>query len=112
MKENINEIEMNENNKNESNMNTVTCIDFYYASIDNQLAYSLRNVISDNPLLDLHKAWGHVSEKYIKRALHENMVTGCKYSYDDIKDCTLEVCLDCMKGRMKAELAGKLSDTK
>src|ERR1039457_2288290 len=30
------------------------------------------------------------------------MVTGAKYTYDDIKDATMRVCFDCMQGRMRA----------
>ena len=67
--------------------------------------------ITNHPLIELHKAWGHLSEKYIKRALREDMVIGCKYTYNDIKDYDLGVCLDCMKGRMKAQPSGSLSDT-
>ena len=54
------------------------------------------------PLEQLHREWGHLSEKYMKRALKESMVKGCRYKYEDIKDQTLRVCDPCMRGRMKA----------
>jgi hypothetical protein len=59
-------------------------------------------VVGLNPLEILHREWGHLSEKYMKRALKYHMVDGCRFDYSDIKDLELEVCDGCMKGRMRA----------
>ena len=55
-----------------------------------------------NPLEALHREYGHLGAAGLKRALHENMVTGCRYKYDDIKNMDMPVCIDCQRGRMKA----------
>lgn len=56
-----------------------------------------------NPLEILHSEWGHLGEKNIKRALKDNIVKGCRYNYNDVKDLTMRVCFDCLQGRMKAK---------
>ena len=55
-----------------------------------------------NPLLDIHKKYGHLSESRIKLAYKRNLVKDSRYSYADIKDLKLSLCPDCMRGRMKA----------
>ena len=60
---------------------------------------------TDNALQDLHKQWGHLSERYIKKALQYEMIADCPYTYNDVKSLHLLVCFDCMKGRAKAEPA-------
>ena len=59
-----------------------------------------KSILGLNPLEILHKRWGHLSEKAIKWAIKHNKVTGAKVSYDDIKDLTMRVCIDCERGRM------------
>ena len=54
------------------------------------------------PIQVLHRRWGHLSEKNIKRELSHDMVHGAKYTFDEIKDAQLPVCFDCLRGRMKA----------
>jgi hypothetical protein len=114
MNNNLYHTKQNKNKNKEENKNKEDKYNNYNASITNNLAhYICNNVISDyNPLQELHRAWGHVSENYIKRALKEKMIDGCKYSYNDVKDYKLGVCISCMKGRMKAEPAGDLSNSK
>jgi hypothetical protein len=56
----------------------------------------------DNPLIAIHKLYGHLSESRIKLAYKKNLITDERYCYEDIKDLHLPLCPDCMKGRMKS----------
>ena len=62
----------------------------------------LSTTVGLDPLELLHLRWGHLGEHNIKRALRLKMVTGAKYSYDDVKNSKLRICFGCMRGRMKA----------
>ena len=63
-----------------------------------------------NPLEILHRQWGHIGPDAIKRALREGLVSGCKYSYNGIKDLDMRVCMDCLKGRMRARSEAPTTD--
>ncbi len=53
------------------------------------------------PLEAIHARWGHLGVQNIKNALKHNMVKGSGVKYDDIKNDTMPICFDCMRGRMK-----------
>jgi hypothetical protein len=59
-----------------------------------------------NPLEQLHKEWGHLSEGYIKKALKNNMVENCRFTYADVSKFQLGDCFYCLQGRMKAKASG------
>jgi len=60
--------------------------------------------LEKNPLMEIHKKYGHLSESRIKLAYmyRKNLVDDSQYSYDDIKDLTLPTCRDCKLGKMTA----------
>jgi hypothetical protein len=60
-------------------------------------------------LTDLHQRWGHLSENRIKLALRKKLVLS-DVRYDDIKTLSLPLCVDCMRGRMKADPHKRATD--
>jgi hypothetical protein len=58
--------------------------------------------LEDNPLTQIHKKWGHLSESRIKLAYRKHLVNDSQFTYDDIKNLSLPTCRDCMMGRMSA----------
>ena len=58
--------------------------------------------LEDNPLIQIHKKFGHLSEGRIKLAYRKNLVNDSKYTYEDIKNLSLPTCRDCKLGRMSA----------
>ena len=60
----------------------------------------------DNLLMQLHKRYGHLGELNLKLAYKNKIINDSKYTYNDIKDMSLGVCPDCMRGRMKAFTSG------
>ena len=63
-------------------------------------------IVGLNPLEVLHNIYGHLSEKNILRALRLNMIKGSKVSYEEAKKMKIRLCVDCMKGRMRAFKTG------
>jgi hypothetical protein len=59
------------------------------------------SIVNMRPIELLHNRWGHLGENNIKKAIRLNMVTGAKYTYDEIKNDKLPICFNCMRGRMK-----------
>lgn len=55
-----------------------------------------------NALELLHLRFGHMSETKIKLMLKNNVVTGIRYNYNDIKDLAMRTCWSCQLGRMRA----------
>jgi hypothetical protein len=63
-----------------------------------------------NLLEQLHTRWGHVGEKAIREAIKRESVIGSGVTYSDIKDLSMKLCPDCMKGKMEY-FPAKLSTT-
>jgi hypothetical protein len=61
-----------------------------------QISENLKNKINktnvkfdtdkDNPLIQIHRRWGHLSESRIKLAYKKGLVLDDKFNYNDIKD--------------------------
>lgn len=71
---------------------------------------SMSSTMGLNPLEILHRQWGHMGEANIKRALKDNTVANCKYTYNDVKDLSMRICFDCLQGRMKAKSSRPTTD--
>jgi hypothetical protein len=56
-----------------------------------------------NPLEVLHVMLGHISEKYIKHLIRNNLVNGAGYTYADIKDLSLPLCKTCILAKSKRQ---------
>ena len=63
-----------------------------------------------NPLEILHRQWGHLGPDRIKATLQHGHVTGCPYTYEDVKDLQMGVCKECLQGRMRARREAKTTD--
>jgi hypothetical protein len=63
-----------------------------------------------NALEQLHTRWGHVGEKATREAIKRESVIGSGVTHSDIKDLTMRLCPDCMKGKMEY-FPAKLSQT-
>lgn len=50
----------------------------------------------------LHRRMGHASETVLKRMLRDNLETGAKLTYQDVKHKHLSFCDACLQGGMKA----------
>jgi hypothetical protein len=46
----------------------------------------------ENPLIAIHKLYGHLSESRIKLAYKKNLIQDDRYCYEDIKDLHLPIC--------------------
>lgn len=72
--------------------------------------YGMSTSMGLNPLEILHRQWGHLGADNIKKALKHKMVKGCKYTYEDVKDLDIRLCIECMQGRMKAKSESAVTD--
>jgi hypothetical protein len=67
-------------------------------------------LLGGNNLELLHHRWGHVSEHVIKEGLKKESVKGSLVDYEKIKNETIRICPDCLKGKM-THLPKTMSDT-
>jgi hypothetical protein len=67
-------------------------------------------LLGGNNLELLHHRWGHVSEHVIKEGLKNESVKGSLVDYGKIKNESIRICPDCLKGKM-THLPKTVSDT-
>jgi hypothetical protein len=64
----------------------------------------------DKKIYNIHNKLGHISLGKLKLAVKNGLVKGLNISEDEMSKAKLDLCYDCMRGRMKADPRGHTTD--